>query len=99
MNRKNWTLIGAALGLATFLGFGLLPGLLYGGYAGVLLAGGLFGTPVHATLAVRAMVVGGMVFGIVAVASLFTVLGAVMGAGVGVLVEPHRAETASQVME
>ena len=37
MNRKTPTLIGAAVGLATFLAVALLPALLYGGYAGVLL--------------------------------------------------------------
>ena len=53
MTRKSFTLIGAAVGLALFLAIALLPSLLYGGYAGVLLAGGIFGTPVKATLLVR----------------------------------------------
>ena len=42
MTRKNATLIGTAVGLALFLAIALLPALLYGGYAGVLLAGGIF---------------------------------------------------------
>ena len=87
MTSKTSSIIGAGTGLATFLAVGLLPAVVYGGYAAVLLAGGLFGTPLHATLAVRAMVVGGMVFGVTAVASLFTVLGAVVGAAVAALTD------------
>ncbi len=86
MTRKGYTLIGAAVGLAAFLGIALLPSLLYGGYAGVLLAGGIFGTPIHATLAVRALIVFGMVLGVTAVGALFTVGGAAAGAAIGVLV-------------
>jgi hypothetical protein len=82
---KTFTLVGAGIGLAAFLAIALLPALLYGGYAGVLLAGGIFGTPVEPTIAVRALVVFGMVLGVVAVGSLFAVLGAVAGAAVSAL--------------
>jgi hypothetical protein len=82
MNRKHYTLVGAGIGLATFLALGLLPSLLYGGYAGVLLAGGIFGTPVKATLLVRALIVFGMVLGVVGVGGLFAVGGAAAGAAV-----------------
>ena len=85
MNRKHYTLIGAAAGLAVFLALALLPALLYGGYAGVLLAGGIFGTPLQATLLVRALVVFGMVMGVVSIGSLFAVGGAVAGAAVATL--------------
>ncbi len=85
MNRKTPTLIGAAVGLALFLAVALLPSLLYGGYAGVLLAGGIFGTPVKATILVRALVVFGMVLGVLGVSSLFAVGGAAAGAAVGAL--------------
>ena len=63
MNRKTPSIIGAAVGLALFLAIALLPALLYGGYAGVLLAGGIFGTPVQPTFLVRALIVFGMVMG------------------------------------
>ena len=43
MNRKTPSIVGAAVGLALFLAIALLPALLYGGYAGVMLAGGIFG--------------------------------------------------------
>ncbi len=85
MTRKTSTLIGAAVGLALFLVVGLLPSLVYGGYAGVLLAGGIFGTPIRATVLVRGLVVFGMVLGTVGVGSLFAVSGAALGAAVGAL--------------
>ena len=78
-------LVGAGIGLATFLAVALLPALLYGGYAGVLLASGIFGAPVTASIAVRALIVFGMVLGVTAVGSLFAVAGAAAGAAVGVL--------------
>ncbi len=86
MKRKTFTLVGAGLGLALFLAVGLLPSLLYGGYAGVLLAGGIAGAPVQATLLTRALSVFGMALGVVGVGGLFAVGGAVAGAAVSVLV-------------
>jgi len=83
MKRNVPSLLGAAAGLALFLAVGLLPALQYGGYAGALLAGGIFGTPVQATLLVRALIAFGMVLGGVGVGSLFAVGGAALGAGVG----------------
>jgi hypothetical protein len=85
MNKKTPTLVGAGIGLALFLAVALLPAMLYGGYAGVLLAGGLFGTPVEPTLLARALIVFGMVLGVLAVGSLFAVAGAVAGTAVGAL--------------
>jgi len=79
------SLVGAGIGLAVFLALALLPSILYGGYAGLLLAGGIVGTPVQPTFVVRALVVFGMVLGVTGVASLFAVLGAVAGAAVGAL--------------
>jgi hypothetical protein len=93
MTTKNKVpaIIGAAVGLALFLAVGLLPALLYGGYAGVLLAGGIFGTPLQATFLARALIVFGMVFGVTAVASLFLVGGAFLGAVVGALTASRKA--------
>ncbi|HET8538632.1 MAG TPA: hypothetical protein VFL83_02050 [Anaeromyxobacter sp.] len=85
MNKKTAPLVGAGIGLALFLAIALLPALLYGGYTGVLLAGGIFGTPVEPTLLARALIVFGMVLGVVAVGSLFAVAGAAVGAAVGTL--------------
>jgi hypothetical protein len=85
MNKKVPTLVGAGIGLALFLAVALLPAMLYGGYAGLLLAGGIFGTPVQATLLPRALIVFGMAMGVVGVGSLFAVVGAAAGAAVGAL--------------
>jgi hypothetical protein len=82
---KTPALVGAGIGLAAFLAVALLPAMLYGGYAGVLLAGGIFGTPVTANLAARALIVFGMVLGVTAVGSLFAVAGAAAGAAVGAI--------------
>ena len=98
---KTFTLVGAGIGLVAFLAFGLLPSILYGGYAGVMLAGGIFGTPVDASFVVRAFIVGGMVIGVAAAGSLFAVLGAVAGAAVAALTRTHKvipgAETGATV--
>jgi hypothetical protein len=101
MNKKIPTLVGSGIGLALFLAVGLLPAMLYGGYAGLLLAGGIFGTPVAPTLLPRALIVFGMVMGVVGVGSLFAVLGAAAGAAVGALTsvtirKPATAEQASK---
>lgn len=82
---KVHSLVGAGIGLVVFLAVGLLPSILYGGYAGVLLASGLFGAPVGATFVVRALIVLGMVLGVTSVAALFAVAGAAAGAAVGAL--------------
>ena len=84
-SKKIPTLVGSGIGLALFLAIALLPAMLYGGYAGLLLAGGIFGTPVEPTLLPRMLIVFGMVMGVVAVGSLFAVVGAAAGAAVGAL--------------
>ena len=93
---KTFTLVGAGIGLATFLAVGLLPSILYGGYAGLLLAGGIFGTPVDASFAVRAFIVAGMVIGVAAVGSLFAVAGAAAGAAVAALTGTRKAAAGAE---
>ncbi len=85
MNSKLPSLVGAGIGLALFLAIALLPALLYGGYAGLLLAGGIVGTPVQPTFLVRALIVFGMVMGVAGIGALFAVVGAAAGAAVGAL--------------
>jgi hypothetical protein len=96
MNRKVPSLIGAGIGLALFLAVALLPAMLYGGYAGLLLAGGIVGTPVSPTIFARALIVFGMVLGVVGVGSLFAVLGAAAGAAVGALTAVASRKPAEQ---
>jgi hypothetical protein len=74
---KTVALVGAFVGFSLFLLAGLVPSLVYGGYAGLLLAGGIFGNPVPAILAARGLVGFGMILGVVATSSVFTVAGAV----------------------
>ncbi len=95
-NTRIATLIGSGIGLALFLAIALLPAMLYGGYAGVLLAGGIFGTPVQATILARALIVFGMAMGVVAVGSLFAVVGAAAGAAVGALTNSTLRKPAEQ---
>ena len=90
LEKRIFPLVGAGVGLAAFLAVGLLPAILYGGYAGVLLASGVFGAPVGASFAVRALIVFGMVLGVTAVAALFAVAGAAAGAALEVLTRGHR---------
>ncbi len=99
MNSKIPSLIGAGIGLAAFLALALLPALLYGGYAGVLLAGGIFGTPVQPTFLVRALIVFGMVLGVAGVGSLFAVAGAAAGAAIGALSAVAGRKPAAEVAE
>jgi hypothetical protein len=94
-NAKTPSLVGAGLALAVFLAVGLLPALLYGGYAGLLLAGGIVGTPVEPTFIVRSLIVFGMVLGVTAVGSLFAVMGAAAGAAVGALTRLVPAKAAA----
>lgn len=82
------TYIGAALGLVSFLWLGAVPGALYGGYMGLIMAGSLFGTPVEPTMVARIITGGGMVLGLVATLFLFLVVGAVLGTLAGVAVRP-----------
>ncbi len=96
MNKKIPTLVGAGIGLAVFLAIALLPAMLYGGYAGLLLAGGIVGTPVQATLLSRALIIFGMVLGVAAVGSLFAVVGAVAGAAVSALTSLTAGKPAQQ---
>lgn len=84
---KTYSIVGLGIALAVFLAVGLLPSMLYGGYAGVLLATGIFGAPLKASLLPNALIVFGMVLGVTSVASLFAVAGAAVGATVGVVLE------------
>ena len=102
MRKRNLpSLVGAGIGFATFLTIALLPSLVYGGYAGLLLAGGILGTPVDQTLLARSLIVFGMALGVTAVAFLFTLAGAAAGALVGAMVkqtakEPERVKVLAE---
>ena len=73
---KTVALIGAGAGLALFLAVGLLPALMYGGYAGLMLANGIFGHAGELGLLARGLVLFGMLLGVFGTASVFAVAGA-----------------------
>ena len=95
---KTVAVVGAAVGLALFLAVALLPALVFGGYAGLLLANGIFGTPVPATLAARGLVGFGMVLAVMAAASVFTVAGAAGASFLGHLAPKAEAEPEKAVV-
>ena len=74
---RNSAYIGAGAGLALFAIFGLLPGSLLGGAAGLKFAGMLFGLPLDPGIVSRAivlasMLVGALVSGIVIITATST---------------------------
>ena len=79
---KTVALAGAAVGFALFLGIGLFPALMYGGYAGLLLANGIFGAQAQGVLP-GGLVIFGMVLGVFGTAALFVVAGAAAGSLLG----------------
>lgn len=89
---RNPAFVGGAIGLVVFLATALLPTLLYGGYAGVMLASALFGAPVASGPASGALIVAGMVLAVVLVAAVFALAGAAAGAAVGALVRSGTEE-------
>jgi len=79
--RRVFAMGGGLAGLVAFLAVGLLPALVYGGFAGVTLAAAILGHPIDGSGFAKAMVVGGMVLGLLCTASLFTLAGAAVGTG------------------
>jgi hypothetical protein len=84
MDRKDRTvyLVGAAVGFALFLATALLPALMYGGYAGVVLAAAVFRQPVEGHLLARAFVALGMLMGVFGTAAVYGACGAACAAAV-----------------
>ena len=85
MNRKHYTLIGSAIGIAAFIAVGLTASIAWGGYAGRLLAEGIFGHGGDSIIA-SALVVFGSIMAVVGVGGLFAVGGAAVGAAVAAIV-------------
>ena len=75
--------IGSALGFVAWLVFGAIPGMLYGGYTGLLMAGILFGMPVESSWAAKILVGGGILLGLVASLFFFLAMSALAGAVIG----------------
>lgn len=97
MARKG-AYIGAGAGLVLFAIFGLLPGSLLGGAAGINIAGWLFGLPLEPGLLSRAIVLISMLAGVlvagIAVVTAATTVGWLAGSLVGSVM--HREEAAEK---
>jgi len=83
---KMVAVAGAAVGIALFFAVGLLPAVLYGGYAGLLLATGIFGAPLPAHLFARGLVAFGSLLGVLGTAAVFAVIGAAAASALGHIV-------------
>jgi hypothetical protein len=80
---KTASFVGGVFGLLSFLVIGLLPAIVYGGFAGVVLSASIYGPVVHPNLVQKAIVVSGMVTGTLATAGIFVVVGAALATGIG----------------
>lgn len=79
-------MVGAWVGGALFLSMGLWIGLVYGGEGGLLLAAIFFGAPVPHVILARAMVIVGMIFGVLSAATVCLVVSSVIGTLLGYVV-------------
>ncbi len=80
--------IGAGAGLVLFALFGLLPGSLLGGAAGMNIAGWLFGLPLNPGIISRAIVLMSMLVGILVAGIVIVTASTTVGWLVGKLIEP-----------
>ena len=80
---RSWTKAGAVVGAALFFVFGLIPGALYGGSTGILLASRVFSVGAPSEHAVKALYVIGAVMGALGTITVFLVIGAVGGTLLG----------------
>ncbi len=96
LSRKT-AYIGAGAGLVLFALFGLLPGSLLGGAAGIKLAGLFFGLPLDPGLLSRAIVLSSMLVGIVVAGITIVTAAATMGWLAGKVLEGPAREKTSEV--
>ena len=87
---NSGTFAGGVFGLIVFLVVGLLPSLLYGGYAGVILGSAIFGSPIHESVFAQATVVLGVLSGVLSVGAIFVLAGAIVATGITSLVRATR---------
>jgi hypothetical protein len=88
--------MGAGAGLVLFALFGLLPGSLIGGAAGINIAGWLFGMPLEPGLISRAIVLVSMLLGVLLAGTVIVTATTTVGWLVGRLLEgTSKAEEAA----
>ena len=92
---------GLGVGFVSFLAIGLVPGLLYGGYMGLIMAGAMFGTPVEPTLFARFLTGGGMGLGVLMALTFFLVAGSVAGTitGLAIAAVKHHSEKSAVALQ
>src|SRR5574337_661329 len=93
---KNAAYIGAGAGLVLFAIFGLLPGSLLGGAAGIKVAGLLFGLPLDAGVLSRVIVLTAMLVGVVVSGIVIVTATSAMGWLVGRMIKAMTQEKVSE---
>jgi hypothetical protein len=93
---KKTAYIGSGAGLVLFVLFGLLPGSLIGGVAGINIAGWLFGLPLQAGLVSRIIVFMSMLTGILVSGIAIVTATSTLGWIVGRVIEATMHEKAAQ---
>ncbi len=97
------TKVGGVLGAIAFLVFGIVPGFYFGSYGTLVLINHLFGGPLEATVLVRVATAAGILVGIVCMASVSIVVGAIFGTAVGYISEavtsPAKAKAPAEAMD
>ena len=90
--------IGAGAGLVLFALFGLMPGSLIGGAAGINIAGWLFGLPLQPGLLSRIIVLASMLTGVLVAGIVIVTATSTIGWLVGMVLESgaHAKETAEE---
>ena len=96
LSRKT-AYLGAGAGLVLFALFGLLPGSLLGGAAGIKLAGLFFGLPLDPGLLSRVIVLSSMLVGVVVAGITIVTATATLGWLVGRVLQGSAQEKASGV--
>ena len=96
---KNFSYIGAGVGLVLFALFGLLYGSLIGGVIGLNISGAIFGTAVEPGVISRIILAAGMLAGVFMAAVVCVAGSAAAGYLLGILVDPATWEKKETISE
>ena len=96
LSRKT-AYIGAGAGMALFAIFGLLPGSLLGGAAGIKLAGMLFGLPLESGIISRLIILASMLVGVMVSGVTIVTATATMGWLVGATLQGEASEQTAAI--
>jgi hypothetical protein len=92
---RPWTKAGAIVGAGLFFIFGLIPGALYGGATGILLANRIFSLGEPSSYMVKTLYAVGAVMGALGAITVFLVIGAIAGTLAGFAFNSGRNRLAS----